>query len=92
MAVTINTVELELNDVGTYYDTEGFAYAAKVVELIDSDQTAQYVLGNTGVEPRPDKSVNIKLTEGLHCKGQIVNNPQILASARTTEIHAFILD
>ena len=89
MSVTINTVALSVGDTGTYYDTEGYSYAAKVVACIDADQSEMRVLANTGVEPRPDKYVKIKLTEGLHCKGQIVNNPQILASARVAEVHAF---
>lgn len=91
MSVTINTITLAVGDTGTYYDTEGFSYAAKVVACIDADQAEFLVKGNTGVETMPDKYVQIKLTEGLHCSGQIVTNPQIIAS-HTDEVHAFVLD
>lgn len=84
MAVTVNGVSLTVGKTGTYYCTDGYSYDAKVVELIDSDQTNLLVPANTGLELMPDAYCRIRF------KDTIVTNPLVVATgARVAQVNCF---
>lgn len=94
MALEINGVTLNVGDVGTYYNTDGFTYEAKVVCLVERDSKEMHVTANTGVDILPDKYCIIKITQkNDFLQDRLVTAPAVKSApppAGETYLHTFV--